>query len=164
MTTLLPPPGFEPQVPWNYDLFSTQFPEFSYRVSPTQAQMYWQMATMYHRNDGGGPIRRNDEQATMLNLLTAHIAELLAPGPTGPNGEPGEARGVVGRISSFNEGSAGGSAEYQGTQAAQWYLQTTYGSMYWEMTSSQRTAFYTVAPRRRFNTGIPFPFIGFGDW
>jgi len=155
MTTPAVPP-IQQQVPWSYDLFSSQFPAVANKISPVQAQMFWIMATNFHRNDGGGPIRRDEEQALMLNLLTAHIAELLAPGP---DGQPRE---VVGRITSFNEGSAGGSAEFPTSPEAAWYLQTPYGAMYWEMTAGQRTMFYTVAPRRRFDAWLPFPYMPWG--
>jgi hypothetical protein len=142
------------QVQWNYDLFSSQFPEFSTKITAPQAYMYWMMAAKFQRNDGGSPITNDDEQALMLNLLTAHIATLIAPD------ENGEARGVVGRLTSFSEGSASGSVEFPNAPDAAWYLQTTYGAMWWEMTAGQRTMFYRSAPRRRFNVGIPFPFIG----
>lgn len=149
-----PEPGTQLQVQWSYDLFSSQFPELTATLTPAQAEAYWWMANSFHRNDGGGPIKNNNQQALMLNLLTAHIAKLMAPGP---DGEPS---GVVGRLSSFGEGSASGSAEYQGPRTAQWYLQTQYGATYWELTAAQRTAFYTRAPKRIFDPGLPFPFIG----
>jgi hypothetical protein len=145
-------PPIQQQVPFKYDLFTSQFPNLT-TLTPPQALMYWTMATRFHRNDGGGPITNNDEQELMLNLLTAHIATLLAPDASG------EIRGVVGRLSSFSEGSASGAVEFQGPQEAAWYLQTPYGATYWELTSSQRTMFYRSAPRRRFDAYLPFPFI-----
>ena len=146
-------PPIQLQVQWDYDLFTSQFPNFAGTIMPPQAHMYWRMANSFHRNDGGGPITNNDEQALMLNLLTAHIATLLMPGP---DGQPRE---VVGRLSSFSEGSASGSVEFGGPMEAAWYLQTPYGATYWELTSAQRTMFYRSAPRRRFDAYLPYPFI-----
>jgi hypothetical protein len=142
------------QAVFSYDAFTTMFPEFLATVSEPQALAYWNMATLYHRNDGGGPVTTVSEQASLLNMLTAHIAALLAPDAEGNPASP-----IVGRLTSFSEGSAGGAADYRGTQAASWYTQTKYGTLYWEAMSAQRTAFYTPGRRRFFGYGQRFPFV-----
>lgn len=73
----------------------------------------------------------------LLHLLTAHIAAINA----GINGEG--ASPLVGRISSAAEGSVNVSTD-MGTQpiAAAYYMQTKYGTQFWNATMDLRTARY----------------------
>ena len=141
--------------------------------------MYFDLATTFCRNDGGGPVgagvggcgglfsffsspttsaAATQLQTNMLNLLTAHLAQLFAPLPTG---QP--ASGLVGRITSASEGSVSVSAEFPASPAAAWFLQTAYGAAFWQMSAPFRTARYLPGPQRVNN---PWPIYGrgFGGW
>lgn len=100
--------------------------------------MYFDLATQYCRNDGGGPVSKATIQVRLLNLMTAHLAFLLA----GNNTSDG-ASSLVGRISSASEGSVSVSAEMPGSNAnSAWYLQTKYGAAFWQATAVYRTMRY----------------------
>lgn len=136
-------------VQFNYAAWSARYPEFSSVSQPT-ADGYFAEASVYHRNDGGGPVNDANVQLTLLNMLTAHIAARYAT----ISGQP--ATSLVGRINNASEGSVSVQAEYAttvpGTMA--WFLQTKYGADYWNATTAYRTARYSPGPRRNFN---PWP-------
>jgi hypothetical protein len=88
--------------------------------------------------------------ATLLNMLTAHLAKLFSVLPTGqPSSD------AVGRISNAGEGSVSVSLDYNVVQAASWYITTKYGAAFWEATKAYRTARYERPAIRNMN---PFPF------
>jgi hypothetical protein len=64
-------------VQFNYARWIARYPEFSQVQQPT-AQEYFGEATLYLRNDGTGPVRDAETQLRLLNMLTAHIAALIA--------------------------------------------------------------------------------------
>ena len=128
-------------VTFNYAAWAARYPEFA-GVNEPAAQAYFNEATLYCRNDGGGPVQAAAIQSTLLNMLTAHIAKLNA----GTNGAgPAE---LVGRISDAQEGSVHVSAELPqdlpGTAA--WFLSTNYGLAFWQATAGYRTARYRARP------------------
>lgn len=133
--------------------WAAQFPNFAY-LSSQQSQSYFDMATTICRNDGGGPVPTAAIQTALLNVLTAHIAQLFAP-PQGGGAAPSP--GVVGRISNASEGSVSVATEFDAPQAAAWYAQTQYGAMFWEMSKSFRTARYLPGPARATD---PWPVYG----
>ena len=138
-------------VQFNYAQWVMRYPEFSPRVPPALAQDYFTEATLYQRNDGTGPINDPASALLLLNMLTAHIAELNAPKGDGEQASP-----LAGRISSAGQGSVNVATEYPvepGSQA--WFVQTRYGAAWWQATASLRSMRYRAGPRRRFN---PFPF------
>lgn len=141
-------------VAFNYSAWALRYPEFD-NVSAQQAQMYWNEATTYCRNDGGGPVGDANTQTIMLNQLTAHIA-YLAVGTAGitPSGaqlgSPGQAPSpLVGRVSSAGEGSVSVSVD-NGSQpgSAAWFQQTIYGSAFWALASQFRSFQYRTRTRR----------------
>lgn len=124
-------------VTFNYAQWVALFPQFAYLGEP-QAQQYFDLATAFNRNDGGGPVCNAAQQTTFLNLVTAHLAQLLAPSAAG---QP--ASDIVGRIANATQGSVTVGTDNQyppGT--AQWWQQTKYGSMYWTASAPFRTARY----------------------
>lgn len=101
----------------------------------------------------------------LLNLLVAHVAALL-------QGENGQApQGIVGRVDSASEGSISVSAEYASLvgQSMAYYVQTTYGAMFWQMTAAFR-AFRPYADPCAREFGVPggnpglFGFGFDGEW
>ena len=89
-------------------------------------------------NTDSSIVRSVDERRRLLWYLTAHKAEL------GGNGMPGSGHGMVGRISSATQGSVSATSEYAmpKTLTASWYLQTKYGTDYWNATAKYRTFRY----------------------
>jgi len=122
------------------------------QISAAQAQLYFNQATLFLRNDGGGRVCDPTIQAMLLNMVVAHIAWLNYP--LSQNG--GASSPLVGRINSASEGSVSISSENNfppGT--VQWWQQTKYGAAFWAATAAYRTGFYTRAPQRTFGPIFP---------
>lgn len=155
------------QVSFDYNAWIARYPEFA-AVRSELATLYFNEATVYHRNDGGGPVSTAALQTTFLNQLTAHIAWLNAPRDGNGNpatiGQPVNAS-LVGRIANAVEGSVNLSIENDyppGTP--QWFQQTKYGAAYWAATAQYRTMRYIPGPRRVFGPlAMPFPFFRGGS-
>ena len=140
-------------VSFNYAQWILRYPEFQ-NIPQSTATTYFNEATEFHRNDGGGPVCSSTQQQTLLNMVTAHIAARYAQ----INGIP--ASPIVGRISSANEGSVSVQTEFEvpaGTP--QFWAQTKYGVDYWVASAPFRTMRYLPGPRRNFNA----PFGGPGS-
>jgi len=137
-------------VSFDYNGLVAMFPAMT-PVGAPLLEVYWGIATTMHRNDGGGPVGDAGLQASLLNMLTAHLAQLFAPRDA--NGNPAasgaDSPNVVGRISSASEGSVSVQTEaLQGftTAQASWLSQTKYGALYWAATAQFRTFRYRRAP------------------
>ncbi len=137
-------------VAFDYDKLIAQFPAMA-PVGPQLLEVYWDIATTMHGNDGSGPIAKESLQRSLLNMLTAHIAQLFAP--KDPSGNPSAAGttsiGVVGRVQSATEGSvsiATAALEGFNTAQASWLGQTQYGALYWAATAQFRTMRYQPPP------------------
>ncbi len=129
-------------VAFNYQGFITAFPEFNY-LSSAQVLNYFTLATSFCRNDGCGPVNDPNMQSTLLNMLTAHIAQMFAPTASGQN-----APQTVGRIANASEGSVSVQLQFDAPPTASWYIQTKYGAMYWQATAQFRTMHYRSPPNR----------------
>lgn len=118
----------------------TRYPEFAY-VTDDQAKEYFAEATIYHANDGSGPVRSATTQLVLLNMLVAHIAALYASKTAGKD-DP--ANPLVGRIGNATEGSVSVQADYADSTPGSmaWFVQTRYGASYWQATSQFRTFRY----------------------
>lgn len=136
-------------VPFDYTLWEATYPEFS-AVTEMQATGYWGIAQLYLNNSASSPVTDNSPggaRQTLLNMLTAHIAQLLAP----INGQPSSQQ--VGRISNVSQGSVSIALDFP-NQAARdaWYNQTKYGAMY-------LAAIKPYMQGGRYNPG-PQPYLG----
>lgn len=142
-------------VTFDYPTWVQLFPNFAYITQP-QAQLYFGIATQLHRNDGGGPVTDNQTQSNLLNLLTAHIAQLFAPAP---NGTTGRDASIVGRITNASEGSVSVATEMPmpTNPSSAWFLQTQYGALYWTASAPFRTMRY-IPGRPKPNN--PWPIYG----
>lgn len=129
---------------FDYPGWVARYPEFSQVAQPT-AQAYFNEATIYHANDVSGPVRDATVQLMLLNMVTAHIAQMNAV----INGQP--APTIVGRISQASEGSVSVTSEYSTNVPGQmaWFIQTKYGAAYWQATAPYRTM--------RYRPGAPKP-------
>jgi Protein of unknown function (DUF4054) len=141
------------QVAFNYAAWASRYPEFAY-IPAAAAQDYFNEATLYHANDGSGPVSDPGQQSTLLNMITAHIAKMNAPLSTGA-----PAPDTVGRINSAGEGSVSVGLDMSYPPGdVQWYLQTKYGAAYWAATRIYRTMQYHAGTRYN-----PNPYLyGFG--
>jgi len=138
-------------VAFNYAGWIARYPEFADSVDETTADLYFAEATIYHRNDGDGPVTDATAQLAYLNMMTAHIAARYAA----QNGIP--ASPLVGRISNVSEGSVSvGTEGFTGIPGSQqWLVQTKYGADYWFATTPYRTMRYVLGPRRIFDPAFP---------
>jgi hypothetical protein len=131
-------------VSFSYPAWIARYPEFA-SVQKQVAQEYFNEATLYHRNDGGGPVPNAVIQSMLLNMMTAHIAARYVQSLGSPSpGSPQDANSLVGRISDATEGSVSVRADYAGsvTVSQAWYLQTKYGADYLNATRPFRTMRY----------------------
>lgn len=144
-----------PIITFNYDSWVQLFPNFAY-ISQPQADLYFALATQLQRNDGGGPVTDVQTQTNLLNLLTAHIAQLFAPAP---NGQTGRDPSIVGRITNASEGSVSVATEMPmpTNPSSAWFLQTAYGAFYWTASAPFRTMRYIPGPCQPIN---PWPIFG----
>lgn len=142
-------------VSFDYGSLITAYPQLG-EISEEQAAAMFAQATVFHRNDGGGPVEDTTVQLALLNMVTAHLIYLrLAVGDSdAPNAT------VVGRISSATQGPVSLSFDVGASQSAQaaWWMQTKPGFDYWQATAPYRTMRWRPARRRRFN---PIPGYGF---
>jgi hypothetical protein len=141
-------------VTFNYPAWAARYPEFT-GVDPTLVQAYFNEATIYCRNDGGGPVSTDAIQTTLLNMLTAHICQLNAA----INGQ--DSSQIVGRINSASQGSVSVGTEMNLPGSAAWFAQTKYGVAYWQATAPYRTMRYMPGQQRQFD---PWRSFGGGSW
>jgi hypothetical protein len=154
----------EPAVTFDYAAWVARYPEFS-GVSSDLAQLYFNEAELFCRNKLC-PISRASTLLMLLNMLTAHVAFLSAPrdanGAPATTGSAAEA-GIVGQITSANEGAVSVSAKPIENEAAAWFAQSKYGFQFWQATAAFRTFRYFAR-----KTNVPsaiFPAIsGPGFW
>lgn len=134
-------------VQFDYTKWVARYPEFASVSQPT-AQAYFDEGTIYHANDGSGPVLTAAVQSTLLNMVTAHIAARYAA----RNGQ--QPSDLVGRVSDATEGTVSVSAD-MGDQpgSAAWWQQTKYGADYWAATTQFRNFRYRV-PVSRFTRPI----------
>jgi hypothetical protein len=133
-------------VTFNYTTWVTRYPEFAGVAQPL-AQLYFNEATLYCDNAGSGPVNDAPTLSLLLNMLTAHIAQLNAA----LNGQA--ASPLVGRVSEATEGSVSVRTDMPAMPgSAAWFQQTKYGLAFWQATAQFRT-FRPVMPRRRFGFG-----------
>lgn len=135
---------------FDYAVWLARFPELADAVDEATAQLYWDEAGLYWRNDGTGYGSElpDAQQRLLLNLVTAHIAGLNAAisGALPYN--------VVGRIGSASEGSVSVSAQLSlspGNDLREWFAQTRWGFQFWAATAAYRLARYRAGPRRIFD-------------
>ena len=145
---------------WDYAWFQRRFPEISEWCSPDQAEGYFDFATsLLDNRDSGGtrpfctalqnsPITDIPTRQRLLGLLTAHIATLFAPinGIASPT--------LVGRITNASEGSVSVGVDFPSDPGAEWFTQTKYGAMFWQLTKRYRMMRYYPG-RQAFRQGWP---------
>ncbi|MBF0858168.1 DUF4054 domain-containing protein [Gluconobacter sp. LMG 31484] len=121
-------------VTFDYETWSALYPALASSTNQTQASDFFDQAGDTLNNTPRSPVQNLGRRARLLNLLTAHIAQLNLPASAGGNGA-----GTVGRIASASEGSTSVSFD-MGAQSgsAAWFMQTQYGAMFWQATAYLR--------------------------
>src|SRR5438309_2122350 len=107
---------------FDFPAWIARYPEFAEDVDAPLAQAFFAEASIYHRNDGGGPVQDPISQLALLNMMTSHIAQLYQV-------ENGAAvNELVGRITNASQGSVTVAADADlGNGISQWLAQTKYG-------------------------------------
>lgn len=121
-------------VTFDYSGWIARYPEFSAVIQAT-AQLYFNEATLYLDNTSASVVADaspGGARATLLNMLTAHIAALNMAGSSP----------LVGRINSATEGSVSVGTDYAVPGTAAWFAQTKYGAAYWQAVLPYRTMRY----------------------
>jgi hypothetical protein len=143
-------------VPFIYSDWAALFPQFS---NLSQAQITGPVLTVaqqYNRNDGGGPVNDPGVQTQLINLMVAHVAQLLYGSTTQPVSP------IVGRISNASEGSVSVAADWPTTPSNAWFLQTQYGAMWYQMALPFRLGRYAPKVTPQLKPGVG-PWVG-GGW
>lgn len=136
-------------VVFDYSTWALRYPELAGSVSQPLAQLYFNEATLVCDNTPGSVICDLTVRAMLLNMATAHIAQLNAS----INGQP--VSPLVGRISNASEGSVSVSAQMDlPPGSAQWWAQTRYGAAWWASTATYRAARYVPGRTRNMNPWI----------
>lgn len=145
--------GAGPVTVFDFSEFIALYPTFAC-LNGLAAQGYFDLAAVYHRNDGFGPVKLAAQQKTLMYLMTAHVATLMASGANG-------GAAPVGRLSSASEGSVSASFELAASMNMNqaWFAQSQYGLMYWQATAGYRQMRYVVPVPRNFT---PWPSGGGG--
>lgn len=125
--------------------FIVAYPMFA-AVAPGVLQGYFVLATMIVNNTCKSVVSNATFREYLLNLLVAHIAQLMPL--AGSGNQAGTGGGVVGRVSSATEGTVSISAEYaaQISQSMAWFIQTQFGALFWQLTSPYRSFRYVAPP------------------
>ena len=105
------------------------FPQFSNLNSNQLTQVILPVAEQYSANDGSGPVCNPATQTQLLNLMVAHVAQLLFGSTLQPLSP------LVGRISSATEGSVSVVTDFPETPTTAWYNQTQYGAAWLVMSA-----------------------------
>lgn len=128
-------------VVFDYSAWAARYPELSASVAEPLAQQYFNEAQLYCDNTPCSIVRDLCMRATLLNMVTAHIAALNAP----LNGQASST--LVGRISNATEGSVSvGTQMDMPPGSAQWFNQTKYGAAFWQATAQFRAMRYVPGP------------------
>ena len=123
--------------------FKARYPEFAAVADPTLAACFDE-AGLYLSNTDNSPVQNLTRRATLLNMLTAHVAYI--GGLLSADGMPRP----VGRVSQASEGSV--SAAFEGVPptpgSGAWFQQSQYGAAFWQATSNLRGMRYIPCPTR----------------
>ena len=132
-----------PAVVFDPAAFKARYPEFAAVADQTLAACFDE-ACLYLSNGDSSRVQNLARRATLLNMLTAHVAYI--GGLLSTDGMPRP----VGRVSQASEGSV--SAAFEGVPptpgSGAWFQQSQYGAAFWQATSSLRGMRYIPCPTR----------------
>lgn len=132
-----------PAVVFDPAAFKARYPEFA-AVADSALAACFDEAGLYLSNGDNSRVQNLARRATLLNMLTAHVAYI--GGLLSADGMPRP----VGRVSQASEGSV--SAAFEGVPptpgSGAWFQQSQYGAAFWQATSSLRGMRYIPCPTR----------------
>lgn len=130
-----------PAVVFDPAAFKARYPEFAAVADPLLSACFDE-AGFYLSNSDKSPVQNLTRRATLLNMLTAHVAYL--GGALSADGMPRP----VGRISQAGEGSVSAAFDYVAATpgSGAWFAQSTYGAAFWQATCSLRGFRYLAQP------------------
>lgn len=137
-------------VVFDYASWIKRYPEFASVDAGLVKDYYFAEATLYHANDGCGPIEDEGQQLALLGMVVAHICQLNAPMRGAPvqTGSPQ----LVGQITEATEGSVSVTATNDHPPGTvQWWQQTKYGAAWWAATVGFRSMRYRAGRVRNTN-------------
>lgn len=113
-------------VPFDYQDWAAAYPEFS---NVTETQITMRILPLARQVIAGfiGCVTDPQEQINFLWLMVAHLCQLNFGTAASP------ATGLVGRVASATEGSVSVQLDFQATQNQAWYVQTSYGALFWQL-------------------------------
>lgn len=126
-------------VTFDANVFKAAYPEFA-TVDAAKLNLYFTYAQIILNNTCRSIVVDAAVRETLLNLLVAHIAALLA----GVNGAP--PAGIIGTVNSATQGSVSVGIAFLGTINQQFFAQTQWGVLFWQLTLQWRTFRYIPAP------------------
>ncbi len=113
-------------------------------ANPGGLQMFFDMTALYLNNTPTSRVASLTKRALLLDMLTAHLAQL-----GGALDAAGSGAKPVGRVSSASEGGVSASFDVgPQTASSAWWQQTPYGAMYWTATAIYRQFRYAPNNRR----------------
>ncbi|KVN25629.1 hypothetical protein WJ63_15985 [Burkholderia pyrrocinia] len=121
--------------------FRAAFPAFA-GVSDGLLNGYFSMACIFLNNSAASVVQDLTVRAQLLNLITAHVAFLMGRAGSGD----GSSAAVVGQMVSAGEGTVNASFAQVQSKNAEFWAQSEYGFMFWQMTLPFRTFRYFPAP------------------
>lgn len=148
-------------VVFNYGQFSALFPELANGgVTEEVASLLFGVAGLLLDNTDCSPVQDVTARLTMLNYVVAHLAALggypLQSGAVSP-----APSGMIGRITNAKEGDVSVSSAWGASMSSSeaFWLQSQYGTIFWNLTRVFRTMRYVPARPRYFG---PANLIGGG--
>lgn len=124
------------QVTFDYAAWAALFPQFSNLTESQVVTVILPLAEQYSRNDGGGPVCTASVQTQLLNLMVAHVAQLLFGSTTQPLSP------LVGRINTATEGSVSVGTDFPTTPTNAWFVQTQFGAAWGQLSLPFRLGRY----------------------
>jgi hypothetical protein len=156
------PPGGSPIVRGVVEFdpaeFKELYPAFA-TVADEALELNFMAAEMFVNNTCCSRVQDANKRERLLNLLVAHITQLLP----GINGQP--PAGIVGVITDASEGSVSVSTSVGNIPfTAVYFAQTQFGLMFWQLTAPFRQFVYVPAPTTCADAGVGMvPFYSPGD-
>jgi len=129
--------------------FGVTTPQFNALAETQVTQLILPLAEQYCEGVLRMTTNKPALQTQLLNLMVSHVAQLLFGSSTQPPSP------LVGRISTASEGSVSVGVEFPTTPDNAWFLQTVYGSMFWQLALPFRLGRYAakVTPQPQFVGG-----------
>lgn len=113
---------------FDYAEWTAMYPVFQ-SVPEALATSYFGMAELFLNNTESSPVCDVDIRKTMLYLITAHIAFLMSRAMAGD----GSGAAITGQMTNATEGTVTAGFAASQSQNAEYWNQSQYGKMYWQL-------------------------------